>query len=86
MASLPGWLHQKHPALLVLLSVDVAAAAELLRGAVLAWDALETDLLAAAGKAVPQQLDCVRVATQVRAWVIVCRFRAAIHTWITLMQ
>ena len=48
----------------VLLRVDAAAAVQVLGEAVSGWDAVETDLRAAAGKPA-QELDSVLVASQV---------------------
>ncbi|GLI64518.1 hypothetical protein VaNZ11_007787 [Volvox africanus] len=60
----PALLAGPHPALQVLLSIDVAAAVSVLGSAVAGWDAVETDLREAAGRAAAE-LDSVLVATQV---------------------
>eukprot|EP00879_Flechtneria_rotunda_P025668 GHRR01027302.1.p1 GENE.GHRR01027302.1~~GHRR01027302.1.p1 ORF type:complete len:146 (+),score=63.48 GHRR01027302.1:865-1302(+) len=62
-----------HPALQLLLSVDVSAVMAVLSEATFGWDAVETDLRAAAGKPA-EQLESVLVATQVRASIIMSRF------------
>jgi hypothetical protein len=54
-----------HPALQLLLAVDVPATITVLAEATSGWDAVETDLRAAAGKPTTE-LDSVLVATQVR--------------------
>ncbi|GIL71113.1 hypothetical protein Vretifemale_1731, partial [Volvox reticuliferus] len=60
----PALLAGPHPALQVLLSVDVAAAVSVLGSAVAGWDAVETELREAAGRPAVE-LDSVLVATQV---------------------
>lgn len=59
-------LRDPHPALRLLLSVDAPAAVALLSEVTGGWDAVETDLRAAAGKPA-EELERVLVATQVRA-------------------
>lgn len=54
-----------HPALQLLLSVDVPAVVAVLSEMTGGWDAVETDLRAAAGKPAAE-LESVLVATQVR--------------------
>jgi hypothetical protein len=58
-------LSDPHPALQLLLSVDVPAVVAVLAEATAGWDAVETDLRAAAGKPA-SELESVLVATQVR--------------------
>lgn len=53
-----------HPALQLLLAVDVPATITVLAEATAGWDAVETDLRAAAGKPT-SELESVLVATQV---------------------
>jgi hypothetical protein len=67
-ASGPGARHLQdpHPALRLLLAVDVAATIQVLAQATEGWDAVETDLRAAAGKPA-EELESVMVATQVGA-------------------
>lgn len=60
-------LPSPHPALQLLLEADAAATVYVLGAAVEGWDAVETELLAAAGKDVPEALERVSVATQVLA-------------------
>ncbi|WIA09423.1 hypothetical protein OEZ85_008828 [Tetradesmus obliquus] len=57
-------LSDPHPALQLLLSVDVPAVVAVLAEATAGWDAVETDLRAAAGKPA-SELESVLVATQV---------------------
>jgi hypothetical protein len=57
-------LSDPHPALQLLLSVDVPAVVAVLAEATAGWDAVETDLRAAAGKPA-SALESVLVATQV---------------------
>jgi hypothetical protein len=59
-------LSDPHPALQLLLSVDVPAVVAVLAEATAGWDAVETDLRAAAGKPA-SELESVLVATQVGA-------------------
>lgn len=59
-------LQDPHPALRLLLAVDVAATIQVLAQATEGWDAVETDLRAAAGKPA-EELESVMVATQVGA-------------------
>lgn len=54
-----------HPALQLLLAVDVPATITVLAEATAGWDAVETDLRAAAGKPTTE-LESVLVATQAR--------------------
>lgn len=61
-------LADPHPALQLLLRVEVAATLTVLAEATDGWDAVETDLRAAAGKPA-EELESVLVATQVRRLV-----------------
>lgn len=61
-----GELSDPHPALQLLLRVDVPAVVAVLSEATSGWDAVETDLRAAAGKPA-SELESVLVATQVGA-------------------
>jgi hypothetical protein len=65
-------LSDPHPALQLLLSVDVPAVVAVLAEATAGWDAVETDLRAAAGKPA-SELESVLVATQVRVQTV-CYF------------
>jgi hypothetical protein len=66
----PEWCVQRvmsdpHPALQLLLAVDVSAVIAVLSEVTAGWDAVETDLRVAAGKST-HELESVLVATQVR--------------------
>jgi hypothetical protein len=69
-------LSDPHPALQLLLSVDVPAVVAVLAEATAGWDAVETDLRAAAGKPA-SELESVLVATQVRLTDADC---ASVHS------
>ncbi|WIA29507.1 hypothetical protein OEZ86_012008 [Tetradesmus obliquus] len=71
-------LSDPHPALQLLLSVDVPAVVAVLAEATAGWDAVETDLRAAAGKPA-SELESVLVATQVVVNALIALLEAVMH-------